>query len=182
MNGAPAQPGTITGSQSVCNGAVEPYSTGGSTGATSYGWAVPVGATILNTPPYGSSILVMWGATGGNVTVNATNDCGSSTMRTLSVAVTCREAQVSEVLQSTATLYPNPTGGKTTLQFESKADVRYSIQVMDVTGRMILSENISAVEGSNMHELDFTTIAKGMYLIRLESSDAELQLLKLTVE
>jgi hypothetical protein len=181
VNGTPAQPGAISGNQSVCNGAVESYSTGGSTGATSYGWAVPLGATILNVPPYGTNILVQWGATGGNVTVSAVNDCGTSSMRTLSVAVTCRESQVS-ALQSTATLYPNPTDGKTTLQFESKADVKYSLQLLDVTGRIILSEDISAVEGSNMHELDLTALAKGMYLIRLESSDADSQLLKVTVE
>jgi hypothetical protein len=182
VNGAPAQPGTISGNQSVCNGNVEPYSTPGSTGATSYGWAVPAGATILNTPPYGPSILVLWGATGGNVTVNAINDCGSSSMRTLSVAVPCRVAQVSVALQSTATLYPNPTSGKTNLEFDSKADVRYSLQVFDVTGRVILSEDISAVEGKNMHELDLTTVAKGMYLVRLESQESGVELLKITVE
>jgi len=182
VNGAPSQPGTIGGSQSVCNGAVEPYTTSGSTGATSYGWTVPPGAIILNTPPYTGTILVQWGATGGNVTVNAVNDCGSSVNRTLSVAVTCREAQVSAALQSTATVYPNPTGSKTTLQFDSKADALYSLQVFDVTGRIILTEDIAAVEGVNMHELDFTNIAKGLYMIRLENSDAEVQLLKLTVE
>jgi len=180
--GAPAQPGTIGGNQSVCNGAVEPYSTPGSTGATSYNWVVPAGATILNTPPYTASILVMWGPNGGNVTVSAGNDCGTSSLRTLAVAVTCRESQVSEALQTTATLYPNPTGSKTTLQFDSKADALYSLQVFDVTGRIILTEDITAVEGSNMHELDFTTLAKGMYLIRLENSDEEIQLLKVTVE
>jgi hypothetical protein len=182
VNGAPAQPGTISGNQSVCNGNVEPYSTPGSTGATSYGWAVPAGATILNTPPYGASILVLWGATGGNVTVNAINDCGSSSMRTLSVAVPCRVAQVSEALQSTAILYPNPTEGKTTLKFESNIDTQYSLSVIDLTGRVVLTESIAAVEGLNMHELDLSTFAKGMYMVRLENQDAGIELLRVTVE
>ena len=158
------------------------YSTTGSTGATSYGWVVPAGATILNTPPYTSSILVQWGPTGGNVTVNAVNDCGSSTLRSLSVAVTCREAQVNEAMQSAATLYPNPTEDKTTLQFDAKADAIYALHVLDITGRIILTQQIKAVEGSNMHELDFTNLAKGMYMIRLENSDAGSQLLKVTVD
>jgi len=120
VNGAPGQPGAITGNQSVCNGSVEPYSSVGSTGATSYNWTVPVGATILNSPPYTSSILVLWGTTGGNVTVNAVNDCGNSVNRTLAVAVTCRQSEIIESLPSSVVLYPNPTGGKTTLKFDSK--------------------------------------------------------------
>jgi hypothetical protein len=113
--------------------------------------------------------------------VNAVNDCGSSANRTLSVAVTCREAQVIDAMKTSAMLYPNPTQGKTTLEFVSIADARYSLQVLDVTGRVIISEDISAVEGVNMHELDFSTIAKGVYMLRLESSSGS-QLLKLTVE
>jgi hypothetical protein len=182
VNGAPAQPGTITGNQSVCNGSVEPYSTSGSTGATSYNWIVPAGATILNTPPYSSSILVMWGATGGNVTVSAINDCGSSTIRTLSVAVTCREAQISEAFKTSAILYPNPTEGMTNLKFDSKVNESFNLQVMDLTGREVMSETISAVEGSNLHELNLTALTKGMYLVRLESEGSGLQLLRVTVE
>jgi hypothetical protein len=85
-----------------------------------------------------------------------------------------------DALQS-AMLYPNPTQGKTTLEFVSETNARYSMQVIDVTGRVIISEDISAVEGINMHEIDFSTIAKGIYMVRLEG-DAGSQLLKLTVE
>jgi hypothetical protein len=46
---------------------------------------------------------------------------------------------------------------------------------------VIISEDISAVEGINMHEIDFSTMAKGIYMVRLEG-DAGSQLLKLTVE
>ena len=124
----------------------------------------------------------MWGPTGGNVTVNAINDCGSSTMRTLSVAVTCRESQVSEALQSTATLYPNPTGGKTTLKFETITAGDYKVSVVDMTGQIMQTRTITAVEGVNMNEFDLNTYAKGLYMIRMEREGEAMQVLRVTVE
>ncbi len=182
VNGVSAQPGVITGNQSVCNGAAEGYSTGGSAGATSYNWTAPAGATILGVPPFGSSITVLWGATSGNITVAAVNDCGTSVSRSLAVAVTCRQSQVSETIGTTAGLYPNPTSGKTTVKFESVNAAKYVISVVDVTGRIIISDEMTAAEGINMHELDLTQVSKGIYLVRMETAGEQTQLLKVTVE
>ena len=182
FRGAPAQPGPVSGNQSVCNGAVEAYTTTGSIGATSYNWTTPAGSLILNTPPYTNSILVQWGATGGNVTAAAVNDCGTSPVRNLSVAVTCRQSQVSETTGASASLYPNPTSGKTSVKFDAVNAAKYVISVVDVTGRVIISDEVSASEGINMHELDLTNVAKGIYLVRMESAGKQTQLLKVTVE
>lgn len=180
VKGVPALPGTITGNQSVCNGNTESYSTGGSAGATSYGWTVPAGATILNSLPYGPSILVLWGATGGNVSVNAVNDCGASSFRTTAVAVTCRESQ----LQSTdgsISLYPNPTSGKVTLSFYSASNEIANMQVTDLTGRNVQSLDITVIEGLNEYEADLSKLAKGVYMLRLASGEIN-QVIKVTVE
>ena len=182
VNGAPSQPGTISGSQSVCNGSVEPYSTVGSSGATSYNWIVPPGAIILNTPPYTASILVQWGAYGGNVTVNAVNDCGSSAARTLSVAVTCREAQLIEALNTSAMLYPNPTQGKTTLEFETSTAGDYQVSVVDITGQIMQTEKVTAVAGLNVHELDLSIYAKGLYMVRMQREGEPMRMLSVSVE
>jgi hypothetical protein len=164
----------------VCVGAVESYSTTGSSGATSFNWSSPAGSTVLN--PGGASVLIQWGATGGNVSVTASNACGTSIVRNLAVAVTCRQSQVSETMGATATLYPNPTSGKTTVKFESTNSAKYVISVIDVTGRTIISDEVTAAEGINMHELDLTKVAKGVYLVRMESEGEQTQLLKVTVE
>ena len=110
------------------------------------------------------------------------NDCGTSTVRSLAVAITCRQWQVSESAATTASLYPNPTSGKTTVRFESTGTARYVISVVDVTGRVIISNEVTAVEGVNMHEIDLSSVAKGMYLVRMESEGLDSQLLKVTVE
>jgi hypothetical protein len=52
------------------------------TGATSYTWTLPNGWTGTST---NDSISAMAGTTGGNITVMATNACGSSTAQTLAV-------------------------------------------------------------------------------------------------
>jgi len=79
-------------------------------------------------------------------------------------------------------LYPNPTIGSTTLQFETSTAGDYQVSVIDVTGRVMQSKNVSAVEGQNMHEIDLSTYAKGLYMIRMERAGEPMQLLRVTVE
>jgi len=86
---APAQPGAITGTTPLCPGiSGETYSIVAVTDATSYTWTVPIGWSITagqNT----ISITVTGGAAGqnGNITVTATNSCGTSSANTLAVTV-----------------------------------------------------------------------------------------------
>ena len=83
----PATPGTITGDNSVCSGDVgDVYSISSVSGATSYTWAVPSGATITSGQST-TSITVTWGSTSGNVSVYASNGCGNSGTRTFAVTV-----------------------------------------------------------------------------------------------
>jgi len=83
---------------------------------------------------------------------------------------------------TSAGLYPNPTSGKTTVKFESENAAKYVISVVDVTGRIIIRDELTAAEGINMHELDLTSVARGIYLVRMETAGEQAQLLKVTVE
>ena len=181
VTGAAGQPGLITGSQAVCNGALEPYSTSGASGANSYIWSVPGDAFILS-GQNSASVQVLWGASSGNVSVYSQNDCGASTTRSLNVSVVCRQAQVSGTTLLNASLFPNPTGGNTTVKFEAPTAGSYQVSLVDVTGRVISSETVNALEGINMHELDLTGFTKGLYLVRLERTGEPLQMLKLTIQ
>jgi len=87
VNIAPSQPGTISGSTSVDAGSgAKTYSISSVSGATSYTWILPSGwsgsstSTSISATP-GSS------AQSGNISVTANNNCGSSSVRTLSVTV-----------------------------------------------------------------------------------------------
>ena len=86
---APATPGAITGSIApIAAALLEPYSITAVTDATSYTWTVPTGWTITGGQGT-NSITVTVGATGdnGNITVTATNVCGTSSAQTLAVTV-----------------------------------------------------------------------------------------------
>ncbi len=89
---APAMPGSITGSASVCpNVTGITYSISAVANATSYSWGVPTGWTI--TAGTGTtSITVTSGNTGqnGNISVTASNSCGTSPVRNLGVVVAAR--------------------------------------------------------------------------------------------
>ena len=88
--GAPAAPGTITGSGSVCPGInTLNYSIAAVTNATTYTWTVPTGWTI-NSGQGTVSINVTSGSTGqnGNITVTAGNGCGTSANPTQVLAIT----------------------------------------------------------------------------------------------
>jgi gliding motility-associated-like protein len=83
---APAAPGAITGPISVCPGQTVTYSIAAVSGATSYTWTVPSGATIVSGQGT-TSITVTWGFTSGNVCVYASNSCGNSVQTCVFVTV-----------------------------------------------------------------------------------------------
>ncbi len=84
---APAQPGPITGPNIVDSGETGvSYSISAVTGATSYNWTVPPGATVAGGQGT-TSITVNFGTQSGNVSVRAQSVCGNSPYRDLWVTV-----------------------------------------------------------------------------------------------
>jgi Pregnancy-associated plasma protein-A/Secretion system C-terminal sorting domain/Fibronectin type III domain/Bacterial pre-peptidase C-terminal domain len=59
--------------------------------------------------------------------------------------------------------FPNPTADKLNVQFATNENVNATIQVIDVTGRVIMSQNYAAIEGLNTVVLDFMSLATGYY-------------------
>ena len=77
----------ITGDGQLCVGDTGTYSIGALSGATSYSWTVPAGATILSNPNT-TAVVVSWSATpGGNVCVNGVNDCGAGSQACFPVTI-----------------------------------------------------------------------------------------------
>lgn len=80
----PLMPGAISGTSSVCQGSTQTYSVAPVAGAASYNWTLPAGWTGNSTT---NSITVNVGINGGNITVSAANQCGSSAARTMATTV-----------------------------------------------------------------------------------------------
>ena len=82
--GTPGQPGVITGLSSICPGTSQTYSISAVANATEYVWSLPSGWSGSST---GTSITLTAGNSGGTIGVSAKNECGTSTNRTLVVAM-----------------------------------------------------------------------------------------------
>jgi hypothetical protein len=119
----PAQPGIISGNTNVCAGSIEGYSIAPVPTATNYNWfGLPPGATIIfgqNT----TNVTVDWGSIpSGTYTLNVTasNACGTSQPRTLSINVVAIPAQPGPInvpafhcVGTTQTYSVNPVPGAT---------------------------------------------------------------------
>lgn len=82
----PGQAGLITGSTTVCAGSSQSYSINPVTGATSYVWTLPSGASGASTT---NSITVNYGtsAISGDITVKGHNDCNDGAISSLAITV-----------------------------------------------------------------------------------------------
>ncbi len=82
----PVAPGTINGSNNVCPGQ-ESYSISSVTNATDYTWSVSGGGTILSGQST-TSVNIDWTTPGSfDISVTASNGCGTSSPTTLSITI-----------------------------------------------------------------------------------------------
>ena len=85
--GTPATPGTISGTAEVCPGVAQTFSISTVTGASSYNWTFPTGWTGSSTSTSITLTPTAGSAQNGNLSVTATNTCGTSTARTLGISM-----------------------------------------------------------------------------------------------
>lgn len=132
VNQLPAAAGTITGTNTVCQGATGiTYSVGAIANATGYVWTLPSGASITSGSNTNSITVSFSGsASSGNVNVYGTNSCGSGTVSS-DYAVTVNSAVVPSASISSdlgdvicegamVTFTASPTHGGTTPVYQWK--------------------------------------------------------------
>jgi hypothetical protein len=94
----PAAAGPISGPATVCLGSTVSYSVGTISGATSYVWSVPAGASIVSGSGTTSiSVNFGAGASSGNVSVYGSNTAGNGTPSNLAVSVITLPAPASAI-------------------------------------------------------------------------------------
>jgi len=183
VTGAPAPP-VVTGSTTVCAGLDEGY-TASSPGAISYSWNInPLEADTIFKSATGDFIILEWLTNGGLIIATATNACGVSLPDTLIVGEgACRlsgPASFVEMLQ--ATVFPNPSLGRMTLQYSSAQVSDYRLNISDMTGRVVMRERLTATEGLNRYEINLGHAAKGVYMLTLESPAGDKVVIRLVIE
>lgn len=135
----------------------------------------------------GSNLLA--GATNQNYTatakgtykVNITNNSGCSKLSTgVAVTKSCRLDEAKEM--QAFSVYPNPAGDQTTLQFSVQQKSTVNISLFDMSGRIVevvLNEMLD--EGEQVMTLHTALLARGMYTIRMISGEG-LQIQKLMLQ
>jgi hypothetical protein len=188
LSGRPATPTTLTGPTSVCASSTgHVYTTTAVTGATSYVWTVPSGASIISGNGT-NSITVNWGAVAGTVTVKAGNACGvNSTAKTLAVALaTCRFGEEETAtdqsdLQDQIRLFPNPSSNNVNLEIYASQTSTNSIRITDMLGKVLIDESRVLLSGKNSFIYDMSPYASGLYLVNVSNGNNQ-QVIKLVKE
>lgn len=138
-------------------------------GATYYQWTVPPGATIVQGQGTTQLTVDYMGASSGDVTVSAQNDCGISPAQLLNVVVNpCRIATDGSITAyEKMTVFPNPARDHVQVQFNGNADENYTIRMVDLTGRVVLSIERRSITGQNNEIIDLNGYSHGVYILEL---------------
>ena len=185
VRGAPATPGAITLQDGpVCTGGANNFSIPSDAGTTTYTWSLApatMGHIILAS---GTSCTAgNWTGASGSIVVMASNACGGSTGTLAINPVNC--ARIGKDVQSSTAMnlnvYPNPAHDRITVEFNATASGNYSLNIMDMTGRLISTTANTSSEGLNSQVIDVSNLAKGMYLLELRVNDSS-EKLRIVVE
>ncbi len=71
------------------------------------------------------------------------------------------------IVENQFNVYPNPSNGQIWLDFTMKADQEISIEVFDISGRMVYSETQSFIPGDHKFNLCIDHLINGMYIVKL---------------
>lgn len=173
----------ITGPATMCPGSTGTYTATAVSGATSYLWTLPLNAVIQGSST-GNVITVLWGNRAGNIAVRAVNACGNSGSRSIKVTKSCsgRSEETMMTADNISTMvYPNPVTNVANIRFIARENTGYTFTIADITGRKLITEKEQATTGINVHSINVSRLAKGTYMVLIESRNNR-QVLKINVQ
>ena len=132
--------------------------------ATTYDWDFGDGntSTVENPVHTFSPPSSTWTYT---VTLSATNDCETIDFE---MDVSNKPNSIGDVaLTNAVTVYPNPTTGIFNIEIENTEVGELVIEVLDVTGAVLVRSESNSVQGKTNTNLDITDFSTGVYLIKV---------------
>lgn len=69
-------------------------------------------------------------------------------------------------------IYPNPSTESVTLNLNLKSPQQITIEITDLTGKLIRSRNVGTLQGETIQTINVSGIAKGTYLVRVVGEQA----------
>jgi hypothetical protein len=147
----------------------------------------PVNGTASVAPSGGTApYTYAWSTTPVQTTATATGLTGIATYtvavtdskscaKTYTVTVGNTVGMISADVLNSATAYPNPTNGDFFLEINSMTAGEYVLMVMDITGKMIYSEEIVVTKGQNIKPVSLKGQGKGVFFIELRSASGAIK-------
>ena len=151
------------------NNANVTFDASASTGATSYAWNFGDGNTGTGVnPTHGYSNNGTY-----TVVLTITGDCGvdSISQQVVVAGVSLAENRLGRSLQ----VYPNPTNGQVNVSFDTESSDDATISVLDLSGKVIMNLTASDLNGKYDGTIDISNLARGTYLMKIESGDLTTQ-------
>jgi hypothetical protein len=110
--------------------------------------------------------IVFYGA--GNAVNSNFNFQGDNGTPSVSVQLASPTSRVNELAENVSIqLSPNPTPSMVSVQIDSKKSKAVKIQVIDLSGRTVVTENWNISVGNNQKSLDLNSFSKGAYMIQI---------------
>lgn len=142
---------SVSGTPSICLGGSAVLST---SGASTYSWSTGATSSSVSVSP---TITSTYSVTG-------TNTAGCSSMGTFSLTVnTCTGFNEYGHQLSSVLVYPNPTTGLLSIEFQEED--AYEITISDLTGRKLKMWD----EKNKEAHLDITELSHGVYVVSINS-------------
>jgi hypothetical protein len=140
----------------------------------SYNWvSSPAGISVIGNGT--NSVQLDYSATAPGVYTlicTPSNTCGNSNNRTISITVAAsRQARTAIGTALDAVAYPNPASSELNVKFNAASEGNYSIRMVDIAGRAVMTSNGSAVAGSNQVSLNISQLSAGIYMLNLENGN-----------
>ncbi|MEZ5108373.1 MAG: GEVED domain-containing protein [Bacteroidia bacterium] len=174
VKGAPNKPSSITADPSTwCayDAGIEfTANVSNITGIYSLSWSYPNSTTYVQGGGNSTSLTLDWGGTNGVVMVTSSNACGNGTA-TYSSNLSCRESEMSA---SALNVYPNPTAGMLNVEYTTEKGTA-QVTVLDLSGRVVMTQTQPSVEGKNTMQLDLSKVAKGAYMLNVQTQSGNNQ-------
>ncbi len=136
----------------ICNGSPAVLT---ATGASTYSWNTTATTSTISVTP---SVTTSYTVTG------TTNGCSNTFVISQAVSP-CTGVNANAITVSGLLVYPNPNTGEFTIELNN-GSVK-NIDVMDLTGRVIISNSSS----NDKVDFNINTLANGVYYVRIQSNN-----------